>query len=187
MSFGSGGPQFFVGHDGVFEGVVAGPARFGRDLGDDAHDDGLGLAGVFGQVGNDHVHRDVVLIAFPAVVVGDHGHCGIGDFGFACAFGFAEVGHADDVVAEIVIGEGLGAGAEGGAFHVDVSAAVVDAGAFGLGALEQQLAQFGAYRVGKGDVGDDAAAEEGVFGGSLGAVEELVRENDVAGVVFILE
>jgi hypothetical protein len=40
---------------------------------------------------------------------------------------------------------------------------------------------------GEGDVGDDAPAEEGVFGRLLGAVEELVDEDDVAGSVLPLE
>ncbi len=39
----------------------------------------------------------------------------------------------------------------------------------------------------EGDVGDDPATEVGVGGGLLGAVEELVDEDDVARAVLFLE
>jgi hypothetical protein len=70
--------------------------------------------------------RDVGLVHFPAIVIGDHRHRGVGDLGFARAFGLAEIGHADNVVAGSVVRERFGARAERRAFHVDISAAVVD-------------------------------------------------------------
>ncbi len=157
------------------------------DGGDDVGDDAFGLVGVAMEVGDDHFHGDVGFIDLPAIVVGRHGERGVGDLGFARALGFAEVGHADDVVAGLVIANGFGAGAEGGAFHVHIRAAVVDAGLEGAGGLEQKLAQFLANRIGEGDVRDNAAAEKRVRGGLLGAVDELVDQHDVARPVFLLE
>ena len=119
------------------------------------------------------------MLFLPAIIIGDHRQGRVGDLRLARAFGFAEVGHADDVVAEVVVGDGLGAGAEGRAFHIDIGAAVVDAGAELAAALEQVLPEVLADGVGEGDVGDDPAAEERVLGGLLGAVDELVDQDDV--------
>jgi len=149
--------------------------------------DALGGLGVTLQVLDDHLDRHVGLVHFPAIVVGDHRHRGVGDLGFAGALGLAEIGHADDVVAKFMIGERLGAGAKGGTFHVHISAAVVDAGLCGLGGLEQQLAQLLANGLGKGDVRDDAAAKKRVLEVALGAVKELVGQDDVARAILGLE
>jgi hypothetical protein len=53
--------------------------------------------------------------------------------------------------------------------------------------LEQQLPQFLADRIGKRDVPDDPAPEERVLGGFLGAVHELVGQDDVARLIARLE
>ena len=139
------------------------------------------------EIGDDHLHGHVGLVDLPAVVVGDHGHRGVGDLGLAGALGLAEVGHADHVVPIAVIGQRFGAGAEGGALHVHVGAAVVHPSLLGLGRLEQQLAQLVANGVGEGDVGHDAPAEEGMLRRALGAVDELVHQHDVAGLELGLQ
>jgi len=41
--------------------------------------------------------------------------------------------------------------------------------------------------IGEADVGDDSVAKEGVFRGLIGAIEELVWQDDVAGFVLWLE
>ncbi len=150
-------------------------------------DDRFGHRGVLHQVGDHHLHGDVRLVVLPAVVVGDHRHRRVGDLRFPAAFGLPQVGHADHVVAELAVGERLRARAEGRAFHVHVSPAVVDARLERPGGLQQEPPQFLANRVGERDVPDDAAAEEGVGGGLLGAVQELVGQHDVTGPVFRLE
>ena len=119
---------------------MAGPVRFGGQGGDDPGQDGLGLTGVAVEVGDDHIQGHVGLVDLPAVVVGDHGQGGIGDLGFAGALGFAQVGHADHLVAVAVVGQRFSAGAEGGSLHVHVGAAIVNAGLLGLGRLVEQLA-----------------------------------------------
>ena len=53
--------------------------------------------------------------------------------------------------------------------------------------LKKQLAQFLRNRLRKRDVPHNAATEKRVLEIALGAVEELVRQNDVAGPVFFLE
>ena len=49
------------------------------------------------------------------------------------------------------------------------------------------MAEFLGDGVGKGDVANDAAAKEGMLEIALGAVEELVGQNDIAGAIFFLE
>ncbi len=90
-------------------------------------------------------------VRLPAIVIRYHRQGRVGDFRFARAFGFAQVRHANDIVAEIMIGHGLGSGAECGAFHVHVGAAVVRARAQRPAGLQQPLPQFLADRVGEGD------------------------------------
>ena len=40
------------------------------------------------QIVNDLFDRHVVVIRVPGIVIGDHGHGRIGDFGLSSAFGF---------------------------------------------------------------------------------------------------
>ncbi len=155
--------------------------------GDDVEEQSFGGVGVGVEVFDDHFDGDVVVVVVPAVVIRDHGGGGVGDLRLAGALGFAEVGHADDVMARGAVGEGFGACAERGAFHAHVGAAVVGAEPEPAGGGEEEFSQILGDRVGEGDVGDDAAAEEGVGGGLLGAVDELVDEDDVAGAVLALE
>ena len=49
------------------------------------------------------------------------------------------------------------------------------------------MAEFLADRMGESNVGDDAAAEEGVFVRFFGFIDELIDQDDVAGLVFRLE
>jgi hypothetical protein len=96
------------------------------DLRNDFGDDGFRRGGVLRHVGDDHLHRHVRLVHLPAIVVRDHRHRRVGDLCLARTLGLAEVRHADDVAAEFVVGERFGARAELRAFHVHISAAVVD-------------------------------------------------------------
>ena len=164
-----------------------GPVWGVGDAVDDLGDDLFGAAGVGVEVTDDSFGGDGFFLDFPAVVVSDHGEGGEGDFGFAGEFGFGEVGHADDVEAEFAVGFAFGAGGESGAVHADVGAARVDGGTGGGGFLSEERAEMGGDGIAEGDVGDDAAAEEGVLVATAGAVEELVGEEDVFGGVFLLE
>ena len=167
--------------------MAAGAIGFGVERGGGESDDLLGGGGIFGEVGDDHLDGDGLVVGVPAIVIGDHGECGVAEFGFAGAASFAVVGHADDVPAHGAMEMGLGAGGEGRAFHVDVGAAVVDGGAGASGGVDEDVAEPVADRVGEGDVGDDAVAEEGEVGTAFGAVDELVDGDDVGGLVLFFE
>jgi hypothetical protein len=138
------------------------------------------------EVGDDHFERDV-LVFLPAIVVGGHRQRGVGDLGFAGAFGLAEIGHADDVETGTMVQERFGAGAERRAFHADISAAVVRLRPAKNGNLQQNLPQFLADRMREGDVRHDAASEKGVGERLFGAVHKLVNEHDVARLAFFLQ
>ena len=136
---------------------------------------------------HDGLGADGFFLVFPAIVVCDHGEGGEGDFGFAGEFGFREVSHADDVEAELAVGFAFCAGGEGWAVHVDVGAAVVDAAVlFGADRVEER-AEICADGVSEADVCNDAVAEERVVFAAAGAVEELVGEDDVAGLIGVAE
>ena len=76
---------------------MARPVRFGGNLRNGRGDDFFRGVGVAMQVGDDHFERDV-FVFLPAIVIGGHRQRGVGDLGFAGAFGLAEIRHADDVV-----------------------------------------------------------------------------------------
>ena len=81
----------------------------------------------------------------------------------------------------------LGAGGEGRAVHADIGAAVVNTSPGGPGFLGQQGTQTGGDGIGERDVGDDAPAKEGVVLAAAGAVKELIGQDDVARLVFLLQ
>ena len=85
--------------------MVTWPVRFRGDLGNHFGNDGLGHCRVFGQVRDDHLHGDMRLIDFPAIVVGNHRHGCVGQLRFPRALGLAQVRHADDIVTQFVVGE----------------------------------------------------------------------------------
>ena len=181
------GPDIALGDDGVFQGVVCRPVCFFGDFGDDRSEEFSGGVGVAVEVFDDLFDCDVVVVFIPGIVVGDHGHGGVGDFRFPGAFGFAEVGHADDGAFGVMVEQGFGFGAEGGTFHVDVAAAVVTGDILFLRCFQEDLPQMFADRVGEGDVGNNALAEEGVVLGLLGSINELINHHNVAGVVLGLK
>src|SRR5207302_3017689 len=58
------------------------------------------LAGVFRvsvEVGENRLNADGVVLWMPAVIVGDHGHGGVANLGFAVELGLLNVGHANHV------------------------------------------------------------------------------------------
>lgn len=161
------------------------------DVGDGLFDDFLGVVGVFCEVAEDGLEADGFFFYFPAVVIGDHGEGGEGDFCFAGEFGFGDVCHADDVKSELAVGVAFCSGGECWAVHVDVGSSVVDVvwcvfGCFFSGGAEDGSEAF-ADGVCEGYVGCDAVAEEGMFVPSAGAIEVLVKEDDVSGGVLFLE
>jgi len=73
------------------------------DFGDDAGENFLSILGVVEEVLEDGLGGDGVFLRFPAIVVGDHGESGESDAGFESEFGLWDIGHADDVEAELAV------------------------------------------------------------------------------------
>ena len=84
------------------------------------------------------------------------------------------------------IGVALGLGGELRTFHADVGAAALGDDSGGCAGLGDDGGEFRADGVAKGDVGDDAFAEEG-GDALLGAVVKLVGNDEVGGLVLFLE
>ncbi len=145
--------------------------------------------GVFGgvvDVGDDFLEELelVALVGFPAVVVGGECDEGVGDFGFACEFGFGHGGHTDEVTTPLSMDVGFGDGGESGAFHGDVSSFGVgfDIGEV-LGGVDEPVSRDGAEGLGEFDV-DGGMFVEGV-GSFVCFVDDLVGDDEVAwGDVF---
>jgi len=57
----------------------------------------LRVGGVLVERGDNLRRGHRLVFRVPAVVIGDHGHGGVTDFGFARELGFGDVGHADHV------------------------------------------------------------------------------------------
>ena len=183
----AGRPGFLIRHNGIAQGFVAGPTRFGRHQWDHLFDDVLRQGGVLRQVRYDHFHRDVRLVRFPAIVIGDHRHGRVSNLRLARTLGLAQVGHPDDVIAQFVIGNGLSASAERRAFHVHVSAAIMNSRFQGTRAFQQNESQLFTNRIGKRNMPDDAAPKKCVGERLLRAVEKLVRQDNIARFVFGLK
>ena len=79
------------------------------------------LGGVLVRHGDHGGDVDVVVLRVPAIVIGHHGDGGIGDLGLAGELGLGHVGHADHVVAELLVGDGFGIGRELRALDADVA------------------------------------------------------------------
>ena len=71
---------------------------------------------------------DRVVLGVPAIVVGHHGDRRIGDLGLAGELRLGHRRHADDVVAEALVGERLGVGRELRPLHADIGATAADTG-----------------------------------------------------------
>src|SRR5579872_241819 len=122
----------------------------------------------------------------PAVVVGDHGDGHVTEFGFAGELRFLQVGHADDVHAKAAIDVGLGFSGKLWPFHAAVGAAVLACHADLLAGLLDDSRKLSADGIGEADVGDDSVAEKSVDA-VAGAVEELVRNNEIERLVLLFE
>ena len=93
--FGFCRPETSVGENGSFEGAVTTAVRFQWNFLDGAADDCLCLFGIAPEIFDHHFDCDVFFVFFPAVVIGHHRKCGIGDLGFTRAFCLTEVCHSD--------------------------------------------------------------------------------------------
>lgn len=135
------------------------------------------------HVAHDHLDGDVALGNVPAVVVGAHADHLVRDLGLLGQLRLRQGAHVDDAAAPRTVHVGLGAGAELRALHADDGALVVQTDAVALQAVAALAHDFGdalVEGVGEADVSDHAALEESEGPDALGAVDDLVRDDEVA-------
>ena len=76
---------------------------------------------------------------------------------------------------------------EGRAVHGDVGPSIVVAVGVFRGSGEETFAHFTTVGIREADVGGDPVSKKRVLVGSAGAVDELVRDDDIAGCKFLLQ
>ena len=81
-------PRRALGNDGVLEAILCRPTAFLRYLRQDMQQKFFCRVRIAVQIVNDLFDCHVVVIRVPGIVIGDHGHGRIGDFGLSGAFGF---------------------------------------------------------------------------------------------------
>lgn len=161
-----------------------------RELVEDGADEAAGVLGVAAHAGHDHGHVDVALALAPAVVVGRHADDLEGHLGLARELGLGEQRHADDGTAPGAVHVGLGARRELGALDADGGSLRVQDDALALqvlGAAPDDVGNLGVVGVGEGDVADEAVLEEGEGAVALGAVDDLVRDDEVHGADLLAQ
>lgn len=166
---------------GGIEGGLAGTAVRGRQLADELAQGGLTGGDVALQHGEDGGRVDGLVVGVPGVVVRDGGEQRVAELGFAGELRFGEGGHADDIGSPLAVEVAFGARAEGRAFNDHVGPAFVDSRPGRPCAGGGGRAHARAERVGEGDVGDDAFAEEAGGPRAAGAVDELAGHDHLAG------
>src|SRR5208282_4590529 len=73
---------------------------------------GMGILRVLVQGLENLSPGDGIVLRVPAIVVRDHGHGGVTDFRLTGKPGLGEIGHADDVKAELAVHVGFRRGGE---------------------------------------------------------------------------
>src|SRR5438309_11329606 len=122
----------------------------------------------------------------PAVIVCDHGDCGVTDLRLTCEFGFLEIGHADHVHAPGAIQIRFRACRELRPLDTDVSATTLSGHAGFVAALRRSISNFGADGICQGYVRDQSVAEK--CGDALPrAVDKLVWNHKIHWLVLFLE
>lgn len=149
-----------------------------------------GVLGVGLHVAHDHLDGHALLRRVPAVVVGAHANHLVCDLGLLRELGFGKRAHVDDTAAPRAVHVRFSAGAELGSLHADDSALVVQAHAVALEAvatLAHNLGDTLVEGVRETDVADHTALEEGERTDALGAVDDLVGDDKVAGLDLFLQ
>ena len=147
-------------------------------------DDFSGILRVFYQHRDNLIDRDRIVMGMPAVIVGDHGHGYVANLGFAGELRFLEIGHPDYVHAPAAVNIRLGFGGKLRPLHAQVRAPeLLIYSCLATGGMHD-FREFGADGVGKRDVRDNAVAEKSVDA-MTSAIEKLVGENEVEGLMFL--
>src|SRR4030095_15742833 len=122
----------------------------------------------------------------PAVVIGHEGDRRVTDFRLARELCLLQVRHADDVHPPRAIELRFSERRELWSLHADVRAALVHGGTGLLAAVRGDAAEDLAERVSETDVSDQTSPEEAT-GAPFRPVEELIGDNDVRGLVLLLQ
>lgn len=143
------------------------------------------------HVSHDHLDIDVLALSSPpAVVVGGHADHLVCNLGLTCQLGLRQGRHVDDGAAPAAVHVGLGASAELRALHADDGSFVVQGDALALqavAALAHELGKLDIKGVAKANVSDHALLEVCEGANALGAVDDLVRDYEVARADLLLE
>lgn len=126
----------------------------------------------------------------PAVVVGAHADHLVCDLCLLCELSLGESAHVDDAATPCAVHVRLSTGAELRSLHAHDGALVVQTHAVTLeavAALAHDLGNTLVEGIGEADVADHAALEEGERADALGAVNDLVGDDEVAGLDLFLE
>jgi hypothetical protein len=142
------------------------------------------------HVAHDHLNSHALLRRVPAVVVGAHANHLVRDLRLLRQLRLRQSAHVDHAASPSAVHVGLGASGELRALHADDSALVVQAHAVALeavAALAHDLRDALVEGVREADVADHAALEEGEGADALGAVDDLVGDDEVAGLDGFLQ
>src|SRR5215469_937370 len=144
------------------------------------------VLGILDEYRDDLIDGYSVVLRVPAVIIGNHSDGHVANLGFTRQFGFLQVGHPDYIHTPAAVNVRFRSGRELRAFHAEVGAAALDANS-GLAARAfYHLADLRTNGIGKGNVRHHAAAEEGIYPVAR-PVEELVRQNEIEGLVLFLK
>ena len=167
-----------IGYNGVRRCAETGARRAsGQRLDQAAHDlmcrRRIGL-----HNGQDLFDRNVFLLFVPAVVVRAESQRGETHLCFASQFGFLQVRHPDDGCTPGAVEERLGTRREGGPFHADVGASLMDGGPRLLRRREKHAGEYRRNRIAEGHVAHDAPTEKGRRP-AFRAIDELIDDDDM--------
>src|SRR5216684_7858593 len=146
----------------------------------------FGLLGIGRQHLDDVLHRDGVVVGMPAIEIRHHGDSRVAELGFAGEFRLRHVGHADHRITVLLVGEAFGERRKLRAFHAHICAAAHNRYSLRFGGSGEMDAQTGRHRMRHRHMGDAAFAEERAFA-FVGAVDELIDQDEGAGRQFFLE
>src|SRR5579864_7572789 len=122
----------------------------------------------------------------PAIVVGDHGNGDVAELSLARQLGFLQVGHADDVHAQVAISMRLRFGGKLRALQAQVCPAALADDTNLLACGFDHPRKLPANWIGEGDVSNHSVAKESVHT-MAGAIEKLVWNHEIQRLVLFFE
>ena len=157
----------------------------------DGTDEAPCVVGIGLHVSHNHLNVDVLALNTPpAVVVGRHADHLVSNLSLSRQLGLRQSRHVDDGTTPATVHVGLCAGAELRALHADDGALVVQRDALTLQAVAARahnLSQLDIEGVAEADVTDHALLKVCERTNALGAVDDLVRDYEVARADLLLQ